>query len=165
MEKGFTLIETLIAMALLAFIVADVGMVAVYASRSGTQARRLTGAVSLAENAIEHARSADFNRIRMADTALALCFTAGRNPIDCGNLDEQAVVRECFSASLLQVACGGAGPAYTRDREVETLPAANPPLNLADTRCLSARIDVTVTWTDARGGPQEYRLASLISKF
>lgn len=158
-ERGFTLIETAIAMALLAFIVADVGMVAMYASRSGGQARRMSGAVSLAENAIEHARGADFNRIKMADTALALCFTEARAPIACGTLDEQAVVRECFSAGLDQVACGGADTYFTREREITDSYATMAGV------VLSAQIDVLVTWTDERGGSQQFRLASVVSKY
>jgi prepilin-type N-terminal cleavage/methylation domain-containing protein len=156
--RGFTLIETLIAMALLAFIVADVGMVAVYASRGGTEARDITGAVSLAENAIEHAQSADFNRIRMADSPQALCFTATRAAIACGDPSAR-IVQECFSAALDQVACGGAGALFTRERDV----TSSYVTTIGDV--LSAQIVVLVTWVDARGGLQEYRLASLISKF
>lgn len=157
MQRGFTLIETLISMALLAFIVADVGMVAVYASRGGAQARHLTGAVSLAENAIEHARSADFNRIRLADSAQAVCLTAARAAVACGDPSAR-IVRECFSGSLAPTACG-AGAAYTRERDVTT-PSGT---TLAD--ALSAQIEVVVTWEDAQGGTQEFRLASIVSKY
>jgi hypothetical protein len=48
---------------------------------------------------------------------------------------------------------------YTRERDVTT-PSGT---TLAD--ALSAQIEVVVTWTEARGEPQEYRLASVISKF
>lgn len=157
MQKGFTLLETMISMALLAFIVADVGMVAVYASRGGTQARRLTGAVSLAENAIEHARSADFNRIRLAESPLAVCLTAARAPVACGDPTSR-IVRECFSESVSPVACTGAAT-YTRERDVTT-PAGT---TLAD--ALSAQIEVVVAWADSQGVAQEFRLASIISKY
>lgn len=157
-EAGFTLIETALALALLAFIVADVGMVAIQASRGGVEAQRITSAVALAENAIEHTRGADFNRIRLADSGDALCFRADRTAVDCGDPTVQ-IVRACFGVTLARVPCGGAGVVFTRERNVTT-PGG---VGLAEALC--ADVDVLVTWVDARGRAQEFRLASTVSKF
>ena len=157
-DRGFTLIETVIAMALLAFIVADVGMVAMHASRTASASLQLTGAVTLAENAIEHARNADFNNLRLTDNPQALCLTRARAAVACGDPSAE-IVQECFVSSLERTACGGVGFRYALERDVST------PAGTTLETTLSAQIDVLVTWVDSRGAAQEFRLASVVSKF
>lgn len=78
---GFTFIETMVAMGLLAFIVGDMALVTMYASRSSAQAQRLAVAVTLAENAMEQDRSKDFNNL----VAATDCFTLKGKSATCGS--------------------------------------------------------------------------------
>lgn len=158
MQRGFTLIETAIAMALLAFVVGDVALVALYASRSGSQAQQLTGAVTVAENAIEYARGADFNKLKLTDNPSAQCFTAARIATACGGATAD-IVRECFTPRLEAAACGSPGSLYTRERIITT-PGGAP---LDSVR--SAQVEATVAWVNARGAAEEFRLATIVSKF
>lgn len=135
-RDGFSFIETMIAMALLAFIVGDMAMVTSLASRSSGGAQRLTVAVSLAENALEHARNVDFNTLDLP-----------ANP----NTD-------CFSTDGAPAACVGTH-FFTRVRTVAPLPGGT----LA--AALSADVDVVVKWADAKGVSQEYRIVSVISRY
>ena len=138
---GFSFIETMVAMALLAFIVGDLAMVMMLASRSSGSAQRLAVAVSLAENALEHARNADFK-------------TLGLNT-------------DCFSLDGAGVDCAGAH-FFERKRTVTPLggvlnpdPLAVPP----EVAALSVDVDVVVSWADAKGAAQHYRIMSVISRY
>jgi len=134
---GFSFIETMVATALLAFIVGDVALVTMLASRKSGDAQRLTVAVSLAENALEHERNVDFNNLDLP-----------ANP----NTD-------CFSLAGASVAC--AGPYfYSRVRTVAPLPGGTL---LSAAR--SADIDVAVSWADTHGATQKYRLVTVISRY
>jgi len=126
----------MVAMALLAFIVGDMAMVMTLASRSSGGAQRLTVAVSLAENALEHARNVDFNTLDLP-----------ANP-----------TTDCFSLDGAPDACAGTH-FYTRVRTVAPLPGGT----LAAAR--SADVDVVVTWADAKGASQEYRIVTVMSRY
>lgn len=133
---GFTFIETMIAMALLAFIVGDLAMVTMLANRSSGGAQRLTAAISLAENALEHARNVDFNTLDLPANPLTECFKLDGAPVSCVG-----------------------GPFFTRVRTVAPLPGGA----LADAR--SADVDVVVSWADAHGDAQQFRVVSVISRY
>lgn len=133
---GFSFIETMVAMALLAFIVGDLAMVTMLASRTSGGAQRRTVAVSLAENALEHSRNVDFNTLDLP-----------ANP----NTD-------CFGPDGASIACA-LTHFFTRVRTVAPLPGGT----LAT--ALSADVDVVVSWADAHGATQQYRLVSVISRY
>lgn len=134
--NGFSFIETMVAMALLAVIVGDVALVTMHASRSSAGAQRLAVAVTLAENAIERSRNTDFNGLDLPANPNSDCFNLWAEP----------------------AACGGGGAVFTRTRTVTPLAGT-----LAS--ALSADVDVVVAWVDARGAGQQYRLMSVVSRY
>jgi type II secretory pathway pseudopilin PulG len=160
-ERGFTLIETAIAMGLLAFIVADVGMVAMTASRSAAGAQHLTQAVSLAESLIEDSRNTDFSDLQ---TPLEVCRKLPPPSVpDCRLLEEDPC-----TVSGTSVTCrsnpGELTAATGLEKFVRVRTVTTPPGTTLDT-ALWAQVEVGVSWVDVRGESQQYRLVTLVSKF
>jgi len=139
-QAGFTIIESMIAMFFLAYIVSQMGMVMLYASRTTNLSQRVTRANALAEEAVEKSRNTAYNSLQLANSALGeACSVTG-------------AVATCTSALD--------GNRFTRVRTVSPLPAG--------TALLSSNqsvVDVAVSFTDARGNPQVIRVASIVSRY
>lgn len=136
-EAGFTLIEAMLAMAILAYIVSQIMAVTVYASRSTNFAQRVTRANQLAEKAVEISRNTAYNNLQLASTEL-------------GETGAEA-------ASHTATADGGR---FTCVRTVTPLPTGTA---LASSN--SADVSVVVSFTDARGETQAVRVASVVTRF
>jgi Tfp pilus assembly protein PilV len=139
-QAGFTIIESMIAMFFLAYIVSQMGMVMLYASRTTNLSQRVTRANFLAEEAVEKSRNTAYNSLQQANAALGeTCTMSG-------------TVATCSSALD--------GGRFTRVRTIAPLPAGTllPSTN-------QSGVDVTVTFTDARGTPQTIRVASIVSRY
>ncbi len=139
-EKGFTLIEVMIAMFILSFIVGGLAMISVHASRSSHYAQRLARAMLLAEGALEKYRNTAFESLGTAWSG-ETCGTAGTLP---------AVVTPSTDTG---------GIPFTRTRTVQYLTTG-----VAATS-YTAAVNVGVTWGDARGQTQRVGIGSTISKY
>jgi prepilin-type N-terminal cleavage/methylation domain-containing protein len=138
-RAGFTLIESMIAMFFLAFIVGEMGMVFVYASRNTNLSQRITRANQLADEAVEKSRNTAYNNLQLANGALAeTCVLSG-------------TVASCTSTI---------DGRFTRVRTVSPLPAGTA--LLASNQC---DVDAVVSFTDARGTPQTIRVASVVTRY
>lgn len=151
---GFTLVEVMIAMFLLAFIVGELAMVDVGAKRSSNLAKRITKANALVDDAIEKSR----NRAYAKQQQAAYDWNGDGDTTDP---EDEACVMSGNVAT-----CTSNGPIeglFTRVRVVTPLDAANAPTTLT----ASGKVDVvaTVTFADARGNPQRISAASIMTKF
>jgi Tfp pilus assembly protein PilV len=136
---GFTLVESMIAMFFLAFIVGEMGMVFVYASRNTNLSQRITRANQLADEAIEKSRNTAYNNLQLANGALGeACAIAG-------------TVATCTST---------VDGRFTRVRTVSPLPGGTA---LASSN--QSDVDVVVTFTDARGAAQTIRVATVVTRY
>lgn len=143
-DGGFTLIETMIAMFLLSFMVAELAMVDIGAKRSATLAKRITKANALADDAIEKSRNRAYTNLQLAIGDLGeACTMAGS-------------VATCTSTAPIE-------GVFTRVRTVTPRDAAHAVTTL--TASGMADIDVTVTFTDERGATQRVSVASVLTKF
>lgn len=142
--RGFTLIETMIAMLLLAFIVSEMAMVDVGAKRSANLAKRITKANALAEDAVEKSRNRAYPNLQLAMADL------GENCVIASN------VATCTSTAPIE-------GLFTRQRRVTPLDAANATTTLSASG--KADVIVTVTFADARGNPQRVSVGSVLTKF
>lgn len=139
-ERGFTIIEAMIAMFFLAFIAGEMGMITVYASHNTNLAQRITRANQLADEAIERSRNTAYNNLQLANTALGeACVTAGTVATCTSSLDNGR---------------------FTRVRTVSPLPSGT-----ALVSSNQSDVDVQVTFTDARGNPQAIRVTSVITRY
>lgn len=136
---GFTLVECAIAMFFLAFIVGDMGLVFVYASRNTNLSQSITRANQLADEAVGKSRNTAYNNLQLANAALGeACVLAG-------------TVATCTSAI---------DGRFTRVRTVSPLPAGTA---LASSN--QSDVDVVVTFTDAQGTSQTIRVASVVTRY
>ena len=136
---GFTLIESMIAMLFLAYIVGQLGLVFVYASRNTNLSQRTTRANQLADEAVEKSRNTAYNNLQLVNAALAeACTVTGTVATCTSTIDGR----------------------FTRVRTVSPLPAGTVLIssNQSD-------VDVVVSFTDARGNPQTVRVASVVTRY
>jgi Tfp pilus assembly protein PilV len=139
-QAGFTIIESMIAMFFLAYIVSQMGMVMLYASRTSNLSQRVTRANALAEESVEKSRNTAYNSLQLANAALGeTCTVSG-------------TVATCTSALD--------GNRFTRVRTISPLPAGTALLSSNQ-----SGVDVAVSFTDARGNPQVIRVASIVSRY
>jgi len=139
-QAGFTIIESMIAMFFLAYIVAQMGAVMMYAGRTTNLSQRITRANFLAEEAVEKSRNTAYNSLQLANADLGeTCSVSG-------------TVATCTSALD--------GSRFTRVRTVSPLPSGTGLLSSNQ-----SGVDVTVSFADARGTPQTIRVASIVSRY
>jgi Tfp pilus assembly protein PilV len=139
-QAGFTIIESMIAMFFLAYIVSQMGIVLMYASRTTNLSQRVTRANALAEEAVEKSRNTAYNSLQLANAALGeSCTVTG-------------TVATCTSALD--------NNRFTRVRRVSPLPAGTSLLSSNQ-----SGVDVAVSFTDARGNPQVIHVASIVSRY
>jgi prepilin-type N-terminal cleavage/methylation domain-containing protein len=139
-EGGFTLIEAMIASAIIGFEVMAVVAMLSAAGRSNRFSGRLTAATSLCQSAIEGAKN----------TAYATLTNA--------LVTQTTLVKptECFNKNLERIDCSAAaGKIYTRTMTVIT---NTPTLDVSEIR-------VSTTWPDERGKVHTVSLFSAISKY
>ena len=143
-QAGFTLVESMIAMFLLAYIVTQLAALTVAASRNTNLSRRTTTANQLADEAIEKSRNTAYNS--MGDAIAGLGET-------------------CVSAAPVSTCTSTVEPGnpYTRVRTITPRDSALTPIALASSN--QADVDVAVSFTDARGTVQTIRVASVISRY
>lgn len=138
-SAGFTLVESMIAMFFLSFLVAEMGMMFMYATRNTNLSQRITRANGLADEAIEKSRNTAYENLELANTALGeACTTSG-------------TVATCTST---------VDGRFTRVRTVSPLPAGTA---LASSN--QTDVDVVVSFVDAKGTPQTIRVASVITRY
>lgn len=143
-QAGFTMIECLIAMALLAFIVSELGMVLSYASRNTNLSQRITRANALAEEAIEKSRNTAYVSLQLPNAALnETCVMAG------------------FIASCTSDPDNGR---FHRVRTVTPRDTSFPPNAMALVGSLKSDVDVVVHFTDSRGNDQDIRVSSIVAQ-
>ena len=144
-QAGFTLIEAMIAMFFVAFMVVEMGTVMSYASRNTNLSQRITRANTLADEAIEKSRNTAYGNLQLPITALGeACTSAGGDAVAC--------------TSTLD------GARFARVRTVTPRDSSLPPGTTTLTISQKVDVDVTVSFTDARGTPQAIRVASIISR-
>jgi len=136
---GFTLVESMIAMFFLSFLVAEMGMIFMYASRNTNLAQRITRANALADEALEKSRNTAYENLQLANGALGeACVTAGTIATCTSSVDGR----------------------FTRVRTVSPLPGGTA---LASSN--QADVDVVVRFTDGKGTPQTVRVASVVTRY
>lgn len=146
--EGFTLIETMIAMFFIAFMVGEMAMVSVYASRSSNVSRRLTEANNLAVEIVEACRITAYPNLQN-NLSVRLW-----NPAAGGT---QAFTDACAVAGTTAT-CTGSALGYSWTRTVTPVPSTAAFLSSN-----SADVAVVVGWTDDRGGAHSVRLATVLS--
>lgn len=144
-QAGFTFVESLIAMALMAFIVTELGLVMSYAARNTNLSQRIARANALADEAIEKSRNTAYPSIQLPNSLLGeSCTMSG------------------FIATCTSSIDGGR---YTRVRRVSPLDTTLPVAGLTDlATSFKCNVDVAVSFTDSRGNAQVIRVASIISR-
>ena len=143
-QAGFTLVESMIAMFILAYIVTQMVALTVAASRNTNLSKRITTANHLADEAIEKSRNTAYNNLQLANGALGeTCATAG-------------FITTCTSTVQ-------PGNPYTRVRTISPRNSALALIALAASN--QADIDVSVSFTDARGAVQAIQVASIVSRY
>jgi prepilin-type N-terminal cleavage/methylation domain-containing protein len=147
-QAGFTLVESMVAMFILAYIVTQMLALTVAASRNTNLSKRTTTANQLADEAIEKSRNTAYDNLQLANTALGeTCSSA-------------APVTTCTSTVHANVYL--LSP-YTRVRTITPRTSAGAPIALASSN--QADIAVTVSFTDARGTVQTINVASIVSRY
>lgn len=144
-QVGFTLIESMIAMFFLAFMVGDLGVVFVYASRNTNLSQRITRANQLADEAIEKSRNADYEKLQ--------------DPI--GLLGETGAAGATHTTSHDNGRFTRVRTVTPYDKDFDT--GGNTVIPLADSN--RAVVDVVVTFVDARGTSQTIRVAAVVSRY
>ena len=162
---GFTLIEVMISMFFLAFIVGEVAMVSMYARRSTAYAQKVTEANMLAEAVLEKSRNTAWNHLNTRFSALdappdPIVFDLTRDGI-VESYNETCTPATPSATTVVTTCTCVAGP-YTIARTVAPyLPSAATPYD----QSTAADVSVAVSWTDARGGPHQIRIATVRSKY
>jgi len=141
---GFTLVESMIALFLISFIVGEMAMVTIGATRSTHFAKQITKANMYADEALEKTRNTAYKNLQLAIGGLGESCTVSAN------------VATCTSTAPLE-------GMYTRVRIVRPLDAANAVTTLASSK--KADVVATVTFTDARGQAQRVSVASVMTNF
>ena len=149
-QAGFTLIESMIAMLFLSYIVGQMAMLSVYASRNTNFSQRVTRANALADEAVEKSRNTAFDNLQLPLAGLGETCTTATNVATCTATTD--------------------GGRYTRTRRVSpwtinytTTPPTYTSAPLASSN--QADVDVTVTFVDARNEPQAIRVVSIVSRY
>ena len=136
-EAGFTLVEVMVAAAILGFVILGIGSLSAFTTRTTTFARRAAAAATIARNAIEEARNTPYENLPALDT----------NPPG---------VPVCFDKDLARlVACGVPAAVFTRNMAIV---AESPIAGLTE-------ITVVVTWLDDKNKSRRSELASSISRY
>ena len=114
-ETGFTLVEVMIAAAIMGFVILGVGSLSTFTTRTTTYARRATGAATIARNAIEEARNTPYANLTTLNSTV------------------------CFGKDLVQLAsCAVAGVIFTRSI---TVGVDTPIAGLTEIRVLVTWLD------------------------
>jgi Tfp pilus assembly protein PilV len=158
-QAGFTIIESMIAMFFLAYIVSQMGLVMLYASRTTNLSQRVTRANALAEEAVEKSRNTTYNSLQLPNTALGESCTT--TPHDAAIPVNPNVV---YCSSVLD---------NNRFERVRTVSPEQCVYTTTPATCTSkallesnrSRVDVSVYFTDAAGRPQAIRVASIVSRY
>lgn len=146
-QAGFTLVESMIAMFFMAFIIVEMGNVFVYASRNANLSKNLTRANALAEEAIEKSRNTAYNNLQLANAALG--EAGGASASHTSTLDNGRFTR-VRTVSPQKI-------------DYSTNPATVT--SVALTASNQSTVDVTVTFTDARGNSQVSRVSTVLSRY
>jgi prepilin-type N-terminal cleavage/methylation domain-containing protein len=141
---GFTLVESMIALFLVSFIVSQMALVTISATRSTQYAKQVTKANMYADEALEKSRNTAYANLQQPVTGLAETCVVAAN------------VATCTSNAPLE-------GIYTRVRIVRPLDAANSVTTLAVSK--KAQVVATVTFTDARGAAQRVSAASVMTSY
>lgn len=152
-DGGFTLIEVMIATAILGFVILGIGSLAAFTSRTTNFARRTTEAAGIARNAMESARNTAYANV-VSETVCYRNWKVGDTlPSNAAN---NAIDREKLSAHMLHAEnCAAAGILYRQEVTVATdVPIGG-----------MKEIRVLVTWQDETGRQRRVDLASSISGY
>jgi Tfp pilus assembly protein PilV len=166
---GFSFLEVMVAMFFLSFIVGEMAMISISATRTGTLALRLSRANMIGEAVLETSRNTAFEKLDtewFADADGNGAWTAGE-PRETKTVTG---TRSDFSWDYDLPNGTRIAPVFTRVRSVEFFKYANAgatPPHAAATATTATWADVTVTveWRDARGRAQQAQVKSRISKF
>jgi len=150
-QAGFTLVEAMISMFFVAFMVAEMGTVMSYASRNTNLSQRIMRANALADDAIEKSRNTAYPSLDLPINFAASCATCTTETCTmAGN-----------TATCTSTADNGR---FTRVRALTPRDSSLPPGTTTLDASQKVDIDVTVTFSDARGTPQVIRVASILSR-
>lgn len=144
-QAGFTLVEAMISMFFVAFMVTEMGMVMSFGSRNTNLAQRISRANALADEAIEKSRNTAYPSLQLPSVTLGeTCTAAPNNVVTCTSTPDNG--------------------RFTRVRTIAPRDSSFPPGFTTLEISQKVDIDVTVSFTDSRGTPQEIRVASIISR-
>lgn len=168
-EDGFTLIEAMISLFLLAFIVAEMAAVSTYAQKATNFSRRLTEANMLAEGVLDKSGNTAYNSLIVRFSELE----SPPNPIVFDLVGKDGVVENynetCTAGvpGLQDTTCTTTAGLYTITRTVTPLPVnpADPQPTFAAS--LLARVDVVVNWAGPGpvGEAQQIAMSTVRSKY
>jgi Tfp pilus assembly protein PilV len=147
-QAGFTLIESMIAMLFLSYIVGQMAMLTVYASRNTNFAQRVTRANALADEAVEKSRNSSFNNLQLPLGGLGETCTMAANVATCTSSLDAGRYTRARRVSPWTID-------YTTNTYTSTPVASS---NQAD-------VDVTVSFVDANGNAQAIRVVSIVSRY
>lgn len=149
-QAGFTLVESMIAMFFLSYIVGQMALVTVYASRNTNLSQHITRANAFADEALEKSRNTAFDNLQLPNGTLGeTCTTSGFVATCTSALDAGRYARTRMISPLTV--------------DYTTVPPTYTSVALASSN--QADVDVTVSFTDARGNPQVIRVKSIISRY
>lgn len=173
-DAGFSLVEVMIALFFLSFMVAEMAMLSIHATRSSTYAQRLTRANMIAEAVVEASRNTAFDKLKTqwcvdangnnscdaGEPTETMCFDTNANGhCDTGEPAPGPTQATTFTWNY-DVTNGARLPAhFTRSRTVQFQSTGLP----GDS--FTGDVSVIVSWSDTRGQVQQVRLASVVSKF
>jgi len=140
-EVGFTMIEILIAMTILAIGILGIGGLASTAIRTSGYSQAMTQANNLAQDRMEAMMSVDFNNLEATDT------TTARTDLrrTCTQTDMTAS-RPVWTCTPTTPTITVGGKPYTWSYTVTGLDLSGD--GVADKSDGLKRLDVTITWTD-----------------
>lgn len=149
-QAGFTLIESMIAMFFLSYMVGQMALLTVYASRNTNLSQHITRANAFADEALEKSRNTAFDNLQLPNGALGETCTMSGFVATCTSAPDAGRYSRTRTVSPLTVN-------YT------TVPNTYTSVALGSSN--QADVDVTVSFTDARGNPQVIRVKSIISRY
>jgi prepilin-type N-terminal cleavage/methylation domain-containing protein len=158
-DRGFTIVEVMIAMFILSFIVGGMAMVSTHAARSSAYADRLARANMIAEAALERSRNSAFESLNTAWTETVRVRQGYDRATDSYNYADATLTETCVTAGTVTTCTQTGNAPYTRTRTVEYRTTG-----IAATS-FTAATTVTVRWESSRGETQQVGVSSLISKF
>lgn len=167
-DAGFTLVESMIAMALMAFIISQASMTSIYASHTNHYSRKLSRANMVANLAIEQSINTPYASLDVSPQTYNESVTNSD-----GTIGTETITESCGSAPTPDpFPCPtGATPCtaisnlyqYTRKRCIIPLDSAYATTTLTVSNM--AEISVTVYWTDANGNTQSAKVSTMLSRF